>query len=151
MTEPSLDRAATAVGELSSSVRTLTQEVIASESLRTSKIKWIQRLLYVMVPAVVLLVIMAVSNFALLNRAADTAENVRSTNELLLGCLQPDTACNKANARASAALLDNIRQTQFVIAVCQRLNPVDKDPDGSGIVRCVQDYYPGFALPNKVG
>jgi hypothetical protein len=132
-------------------VRALTQEVVGSEELRTSKIRWIQKLLYVLVPGVALLVIMAISNFVLLNRITDTATSSRSTNELLLGCLQPGTQCYQLNKDQTAQLLDNIRQTQFVIAICQRRNPVEKDPTGTEIIKCVQDYYPGFVLPEKQG
>lgn len=149
MTDPSLDRATSAIGELSSSVRTLTGEVVRSETLRGRKIKVIQHVLFILVPSVILLVVLAVSNFALLNRVNATAASSKSTNELLLGCLQPNTTCNKVNVQKTAALLDQIRQTQFVIAVCQRKNPVDTDPLGVGLIHCVQNYYPGFTLPTK--
>lgn len=151
MPETSLDRATSAINNLSSTVSALHTEVVQSEALRTEKIKWIQRLLYVMVPAVVLLVLMAVSNFVLLSRINSAARAANSTNDLLLGCLQPSTPCAEENRKSTAAVLDQIRQTQFAIALCQRLNPIDKDPDGSGVVRCVQQYYPGFTLPPKTG
>lgn len=149
MTEPSLDRATTAIGELSGSVRSLHAEVVQAEALRTEKIRWIQRVLYVLVPAVLLLILLAVTNFVLLSRITAAADDARSTNELLLGCFQPNTTCSQESARASAERLNQIRQTQFVIAVCQRQNPVDKDPSGSGLIKCVQDYYPGFTLPSS--
>lgn len=151
MTDPSLDRAAAVIGDLAQDIRSLTREVATSEALRSSKIRWIQKLLYVLVPAIILLVIMAISNFALLSRVNATAASSKSTNELLLGCLQPNTTCNRINTEKTAALLNQIRQTQFVIAVCQRQNPIDTDPAGSGLIRCVQAYYPGFALPAKAG
>lgn len=151
MSETSLDRATVAIGELSTSVRSLHSEVVQSETLRTTKIKWIQRLLYVMVPAIVLLMLLAISNFVLLSKINAAASDARSTNTLLLGCLQPGTKCSDQNRRQTAAALDQIRQTQFAIALCQRLNPIDKDPDGTGVVRCVQQYYPNFTLPPKVG
>lgn len=149
MPETSLDRATAAIGELSGSVRALHGEVVQSESLRTTKIKWIQRQLIILVPAVVLLVLMAVTNFVLLARINQAAGDARSTNDLLLGCLQPSTPCSEQNRKQTGAVLEQIRQTQFAIAFCQRINPVDSDPDGAKVVRCVQEYYPGFALPPK--
>jgi hypothetical protein len=151
MTDPTLERATSAVGELSASVRSLTAEVISSEQLRTAKIRWIQKLLYLLIPAVALLVIMAASNFVLLGRIDRAAVDSRSTNELLLGCLRPGTTCNELNRTKTAQLLDNIRQTQFVIAVCQRQNPIEQDPSGEKLIACVQSYYPGFKLPPKTG
>ncbi len=150
MPETSLDRATAAIGELSGSVRALHGEVVQSENLRTEKIRWIQRLLYVLVPAVVLLVLMAISNFVLLSRINAAAEDARSTNQLLLGCFLPDSKCSQENKKSTAAVMDQIRQTQFAIALCQRQNPTDRDPTGSGLVACGQQYYPGFALPPKV-
>lgn len=144
-----LDRAAAAVGELSASVRQLSAEVLESEHLRSSKIRWLQRLMFVLIPAVALLVVLAISNFVLLHRVSVAAGQVQSTNTLLFSCLQPGTECNKANADAIATLLNSMRQTQFVIAVCQRQNPVTTDADGKDLVRCVQAYYPGFELPQK--
>jgi hypothetical protein len=151
MTDEGLDRAAGAIGDLSGSVRQLYAEVVQSESLRTAKIRWIQRLLYVLIPAVVLLVLLAITNFVLLARINSAARAANSTNELLLGCFLPDTKCSQENQKTTAAAMDQIRQTQFAIALCQRQNPVDKDPDGRGLVRCVQAYYPGFTLPPKAG
>jgi len=149
MPETSLDRATAAIGELSGSVRALHGEVVQSEALRTTKIKWIQRVLYVMVPAMVLMILLAVTNFVLLSRINQAASDARSTNDLLLGCLQPQSACSQQNQKATAAVMNQIRQTQFTIAFCQRINPIDQDPDGSGVIRCVQQYYPGFTLPPK--
>lgn len=150
MPDTSLDRATAAIGDLSTSVRSLHAEVVQSEALRTEKIRWIQRLLYVLVPAVVLLVLMAISNFVLLSRINAAADDASSTNQLLLGCFLPASRCSQENQKATATVMNQIRQTQFAIALCQRLNPVDKDPDGTGVIRCVQQYYPGFTLPPKV-
>jgi hypothetical protein len=149
MPETSLDRATAAIGELSSSVRALHGEVVQSESLRTTKVRWIQRVLYIMVPAMALLVLLAITNFVLLARINATAEDASSTNTLLLGCFQPGSRCSQENQKTTAAVMNQIRQTQFAIALCQRLNPADRDPAGSGFVRCVQQYYPGFTLPPK--
>jgi hypothetical protein len=147
VTEPSLDRATTAIGELSGSVRALHTEVVQAEALRTEKIRAIQRVLFVLAPCVVLLIVLAASNAVLLARTSEAANASRSTNELLLGCLQPGTKCSNTNATKTAEVLDRVRQTQFVIAVCQRQNPVDKDPDGARMQACVRRYYPGFTLP----
>jgi hypothetical protein len=149
MPEASLDRATAAIGELSGSVRALHSEVVQSESLRATKIKWIQRQLIILVPAVVLLVLLAATNFIVLTRINQAASDARSTNTLLLGCLQQGTRCSEQNRKATAAVMDQIRQTQFAIALCQRINPVDKDPTGAAVVSCVQDYYPGLVLPPK--
>jgi hypothetical protein len=150
MSDPSMDRATTAIGDLSISVRALHSEVVRSESLRTRKIKLIVAALFVLVPAVVLLVIMAATNFVLLSRTNEAASDAKSTNQLLYGCFQPGTTCSKQSAKNTGAALEQLRQTQFVIAVCQRLHPVDEDPEGVALVRCVQQYYPGFTLPQKV-
>lgn len=149
MTEPSLDRATTAIGELSGSVRTLHAEVVQAEALRTRKIKLISQVLFVLVPSVLLLLVLAITNFALLARTNDAARDAKSTNELLYGCFQPGTQCAVQTARSNAERLNQLRQTQFVIAICQRQNSVEKDPTGSGVVACVQSYYPGFSLPAK--
>lgn len=149
MAEHGLDRATTAIGELSGSVRALHAEVVQSESLRTEKIRWIQRILYVLVPAVILLVLMAIMNFVLLSRINTAARAASSTNTLLLGCFLPDTQCSQESQKSTAATMNQIRQTQFAIALCQRRYPVDTDPQGVGLVQCVQSYYPGFALPPK--
>lgn len=148
--DESLDRATAAIGELSGSVRELRAEVITSEHLRTEKIRIIQKVLYVLVPAVALLVIMAITNFVLLSRINATAADANSTNELLLGCFQPGTRCSEENAKKTAAFLNQGRQTSFVIAICQRQNPVAEDPAGTGLVKCVQEFYPNFSLPAKV-
>lgn len=148
-TDYGIERAVLAIGELSASVRTLTTEVTASEQLRASKIQWIQKLLYVLVPAVVLLVIMAVSNFVLLSRINATAADAKSTNDLLVGCFQPGSRCAELNAKKTEENINQLRQTQFVIAICQRQNPVTDDPKGARVIACVQQYYPGFELPAK--
>lgn len=149
MTEESFARAVAALTDLSGNVNALRIEAMQSEELRTEKIRWIQRLLYVLIPAVLLMVLMVIGNFFLLSRINSTAENARSTNTLLLGCFQPSSRCAEENRRATAAVMDQIRQTQFAIALCQRQNPIEQDPDGAGIVRCVQQYYPAFVLPPK--
>lgn len=147
--ETNLDRATTAIGELSGSVRALHTEVVRSEELRTDKIRWIQRLMYVLIPAVLLLMLMAVTNFVLLSRINETAADSQSTNELLLGCFKPGTTCSEGNKAQTAANLNHIRQTQFVIAVCQRQHPITTDADGADMIKCVQRYYPGFTLPDN--
>jgi hypothetical protein len=151
MTDEGLDRATVALGSLAESVQALHAEAVQGEALRTEKIRWIQRLLYVMVPAMVLLVIMAVTNFVLLARINSAAAAANSTNELLLGCFLPESKCSQENRKSTTAVMDQIRQTQFAIALCQRQNPTERDPDGEALVRCVQQFYPGFALPPKAG
>ncbi len=154
MSDPSLDRATTAIGELSKSVRSLHAEVVRSEVLRSRKIKLITKALAVLVPAVVLMLVLAVTNFVLLKKIDEAADDSRSTNQLLYGCLKPGTTCSNENARRTAEVMaqltNQLRQTQFVIAVCQRQNPVDEDPQGTAMVACVQRYYPGFTLPQRV-
>jgi hypothetical protein len=150
MSDPSLDRATTAIGHLSTAVRDLHAEVVQSETLRAQKIVLITRALIAMAAVAVLLVVLAVSNFVVLNRTNEAADDSRSTNQLLLGCFQPGTPCSMNNARNTAAALEQLRQTQFVIAVCQRLHPVTEDPEGTAMVACVQDYYPTFRLPTRV-
>ncbi len=150
MSDPSLERATAAIGDLSISVRALHKEVVQSESLRSRKIKLITAALFVLVPAVVLMLVMAVTNFVLLSNTNRAADEARSTNVLLYGCLKPGTTCSNENLKRTAEALNQLRQTQFVIAVCQRLHPVTEDPDGDAMVSCVQQYYPGFTLPPKV-
>jgi len=156
MTGPSIDRAATAVGELSGSVRLLTDEVKAAEALREEKIRWIQRSVIATGAAVAVLIILVVANFSLLSHTRDAAADAKSTNDLLLSCFQPNTHCSNESIKRSAAVLNEVRQTQFVIAVCQRQNPLPPNPtqaqvDGAlgRFQRCVQTYYPGFRLPPK--
>jgi len=132
-----------AVERLTTGVKDLKDELLTAEDQRATKIRAIQNLMFVVVPAVILLVILAITNFVVINKTSAISDTVA-------GCLRPNTPCSNANRDATRALLDQIRQTQFVIAVCQRQNPVDKDPDGTGIVTCVQQYYPGFQLPQKV-
>jgi hypothetical protein len=150
MTDPSLDRATAVVGELASSVRRLTEEVVASEALRTRKIRVIQQAMYVMVPAVVLLVVLAFTNFVLLSRVKDAADSAKNTNDLLVSCFQPGTECSNSSSQKTGEAINQLRQTQFVIAICQRQNPVTEDPNGTKIVSCVQRYYPNFRLPPQV-
>lgn len=151
MPDPSLDRATLAVGELRNLVGRLLDEVVESESLRAQKIRLIQQALYVLVPSVVLLIIMAITNFALLAKTRDAAADARATNQLIAGCLQPNTSCSNANASKMGDALNQIRQTQFVISVCMRQNPTAEDPAGKKMIKCVQAYYPNFSLPPKIG
>lgn len=149
MNDPSLDRATSAIGELSSSVRSLTGEVVQSEALRGRKIKAIQHVLYVLVPGVILLLILAFSNFALLSRVNKAAADAKSTNQLLLGCFQPGTQCSES-AKAQAAQRSNEgRQAIYVMLICLRLNPSAEDPNAVDVQKCVQQYYPNFVLPPK--
>lgn len=138
----SLDRASAAVGELSKSVRALTTEVMTSEALRAEKIKALQRLMYVLVPAVALLLGMAVTNFMLLSR-------VNGTNELFASCYRDGTECSNSNNARFTAALEQVRQTQFVMVICQRINPIGDDPDGTALRACVRTYYPTFELPAR--
>lgn len=147
MPDASLDRATAAIAELSANIRRFTAEVQQDELLRARKIKAIQKVLWVLVPSVLLLVIMAVTNFVLLSRVKDVAEDSSNTNELLVSCFQPNTACSKTNGERTRQALDQIRQTQFVIAICQRQNPITADPEGKKIIACVQQHYPNFTLP----
>lgn len=149
MPDVSLDRATAAIGELSANVRKFTTEVENSERLRTQKIRALYRLMYVVAPAVLLLLVLAITNFALLSKTRDAAADAKNTNDLLVGCFTPGTQCAELQKAQSDARINQIRQTQFVIAVCQRRNPVDEDPTATGMMACVQDYYPGFALPAK--
>ncbi len=141
--EPGSDLIAAEIGNLAQRVSALQDELVVAEKLRSAKIEALRRLMYVVVPAVVLLLIMAITNFVLINKTT-------SLSDTIAGCLKPRTECSEANRRAQADQLDRIRQTQFVIAICQRRNPVDKDPNGDGVVTCIQSYYPGFLLPEKV-
>jgi hypothetical protein len=149
--DPSLERAQTALTGLAAEVRKFTEEAKVLEQLRTRKIKSIQHLLYVLVPAMILLLIMAVTNFALLSQTRAAANDARRTNELLVSCFQPNTPCSSSSAQRTGDALNQIRQTQFVIAYCQRQNPVGEDPDGKDLVTCVQGFYPGFKLPLRAG
>ena len=150
MSDPSLDRATTAIGDLSISVRALHAEVVQSETLRSRKIKLITAALIVLVPATVLMLVMAITNFVLLNRTNEAADDSRSTNQLLYGCFQPGTTCSIENLKRTGEVMNQLRQTQFVIAVCQRLHPISEDPEGAALVACVQQYYPSFTLPPKI-
>lgn len=150
MADPSLDRATAALGNLSTSVRALTTEVVQSESLRTRKIKVIQHALLVLGAAVMLLVILAITNFVLLGRVNHAAADAKATNELLFGCFQPGTQCSESQrAQAMARGVAN-QQTTYVMLICLRLNPLAEDPDAIAVQRCVRQYYPGFSLPTKV-
>lgn len=151
MADPSLDRATAAVGELATIVRSLTVEVKASEDLRSRKIKAIQHMFYVVSGCIALLLLMAGTNFVLLNRVQDAAVSAKDTNDLLVSCFQPGTPCSATSAQRTGAALEQLRQTQFVIAICQRQNPVDVDPNGVRVIACVQRYYPTFTLPPQAG
>lgn len=142
-TADGLNRATSALGELAADIRTFTEEVQRSEQLRTEKIRWIQKVLFVLVPAVLLLLVGAVTNFVLLAR-------VTATNNLLFGCFTPNTQCSTASQQAAAVRSLEQKQTQFVIAICQRQNPISEDPEGTRMIRCVQTYYPTFRLPVQV-
>lgn len=150
MPEQSLDRATLAITDLATSVRTLTHEVERDEALRSRKVRAIEKVLYLLAPGVILLILLAVTNFVLLNRVQSAAEDAKSTNELVVSCLRPETPCGTANRESMEAVLDQIRQTQFVIAVCQRQNPITTDPEAKAVTACVQSYYPNFALPPRV-
>jgi hypothetical protein len=150
MNDPSLDRATQAIGGLSASVRDLHAEVVQSESLRTHKIRLIGHALIAVCVASVLLVVLAITNFMLLSRISTTAGDARSTNQLLYGCFVPGTKCSTENQKNTAAVMNQLRQTQFVIAVCQRQHPLTEDPAGVALVACVQRYYPTFVLPPQV-
>jgi hypothetical protein len=148
--DPSLDRAVTAIGDLSTSVRSLHAEVVQSETLRTRKIKLITAALIALVPATVLLIVLAATNIVLMSRINQAASDSRSTNQLLYGCMRPGTTCSNENLKRTGEVMDELRQTQFVIAVCQRQYPITEDPQGAALVSCVQRYYPTFTLPPRV-
>lgn len=147
MTDPSLDRAEVIVDQLSNSVRRLTDEVIHSEALRASKIRLIQKAMFVMIPAVILLLLLTFTNFVLLAKISDTATSAKNTNDLLVSCFQPSTPCSTTSQQRTGEALEQLRQTQFVIAICQRQNTIADDPNGLKVVKCVQSYYPQFTLP----
>lgn len=150
MAEQSIDRAATALATLARNVQDFTAEARELEKLRTRKIRALYLTLWVLVPAVILLIILAFSNFALLQRTKEAAADTRSTNQLLLGCFQPGTKCSDGQKALAMARSTEARQTTYVMLICLRLNPLDSDPNAVGVQRCVQQYYPGFQLPTKV-
>lgn len=139
----SLDRATSAIGELSGSVRALHAEVVQAEALRTAKIRWIQRVLYVLVPCVVLLVVLAISNFVLLARINGIAGDVRSTNTTLLDCINSTGECGRRNASNQGKVLDEVKRYELTVIYCARTNPQPVDPDGSAFVACINRLYPG--------
>lgn len=154
-TDP-LERAAEAVSSLSLSVLRLTSEVKAAETLREEKIRWLQRAVSVAGIAIGVLIILAITNFTMLNQTRSAAATSASTNTLLLGCFQPHSQCSDENAKKTASVFNQIRQTQFVIAICQRSTPLPSNPTPADVdrateklVACVQAYYPGFKLPPR--
>lgn len=147
-TDP-LDLTTEALGKLSISVRALSSEVERAEVLRTRKIKALQQVLYILVPAVLLLLVLAFTNFALLNKVATVASDSRSTNTLLLGCFQPGSKCAESAKQQQAQRALETEQQTYVMLICLRLNPAAEDPNATGAQKCVQQYYPGFKLPAK--
>lgn len=130
-------------------IRSLSQAVAAESEARNRKVKAIQRNSMFIAFGIMILLAVAVLNLVNTTRTNAIAEDANQTNELLLGCLTPGNECSEFNARQQANVLNLVRQTNFVVAFCQRTNPIDNDPDGSGLVACIQSYYPDFQLPSK--
>ena len=117
MTAPDADPFAHAVDALTEEVRKMRVDIAHSDGVRTTKIEAIRNLMWVVVPALILLLAMTITNLI----------QIRGTGETV----------------------DQVRQTGFVIALCQRQNPSALDPSGAGMVACVQEYFPDFRLPDK--
>lgn len=79
--------------------------------------------------------------------AQHSAKTVSDTNQLLLSCFDPNSQCGKQNATEQARQ----RQQSYVIASCQRANPVDLEQtpaqNEKKLLACINKYYPDLALP----
>lgn len=102
----------------------------------------------------VLLLLLAGVNFynTTVSRHAD--ESAQQTNKLLLGCYIPGDQCWQQNRDQQIAAQSQIRQTVFVISICQRSfpsNPNVLDPEGNTkkLLDCIHQYYPDLQLPPK--
>lgn len=149
MPDPSLDRAVVVLGELATTVRSFTAEARELERLRSKKIRALYTTLFVLVPAIALLIVLAITNFALLSKVKDTAADSKSTNTLLLGCFTPGSKCAEVSKQQQEVREQRNRQATYVMLYCLRLNPLEKDPNAIGVQRCVQQFYPGFVLPPR--
>lgn len=108
------------------------------------------RLGWLMVACMAVLVILAVFNAVNIatarTNAAQTAaiaRDSRSTNELLLDCLNAAGTCGKANAQQQRKILDEIKKYELTVIYCARTNPQNLDESGNKFIACVDRLYPG--------
>lgn len=108
------------------------------------------RLAWLLAAAMAVLMVMAVVNAVNISTArrsasqtADIARDARSTNQLLLDCLNATGSCGKQNAQAQKKILDEIKKYELTVIYCARTNPQQLDDSGSKFIACVDRLYPG--------
>lgn len=158
MTQPTNRTIIQAIDDLSSYVQDQTTAIRAESLARNRKVTWLQRLMFVVVPSLVLLVVLAVTNFVVISRVNGAASSAKDTQQTIASCLTPNTECSNQSKQQIADLNNTQRQTTFVLFVCARQfpnppNPTREEIDANTqkLVSCVQEYYPDFKLPPKVG
>lgn len=100
--------------------------------------------------AMVILVLIAVFNASnvlagrkLAQKTATIAQDTRSTNALLLDCLNSTGQCGRVNAREQALTLDEVKKYELTVLYCVRTNPQLVDKNGEKFLACVDRLYPG--------
>lgn len=135
------------IQNLTISATSLSTEVSENSLENTRKITWLQRSLFVMSAAIILLLGLAVTNFFILTHVNGVAKNAQQTNTILVDCFKPNTSCAKLTKKQNDDRNTEVRQTLLVLAKCQREHPAAIDPDGTKTLACVQKFYPGLAMP----
>lgn len=108
------------------------------------------RLGWLLAVAMSFLLIMAIFNAVSITTArrnaaqtAEIARDTRSTNQLLLDCLNATGSCGSANAAQQTRLLDEIKKYELTVLYCVRINPQVDDESGEQFLACVERLYPG--------
>lgn len=76
-------------------------------------------------------------------RQVAIAEQVALTNQFLLDCTNPTSACGKAGLASQDRLLGEVKKYELTGFYCIRNNPAGKDPDAEDFLKCMDRLYPG--------
>lgn len=126
------------------SIDKLSKAVYAESDARNKKVRQLARLSAAVALGTAVLIGGMALNAYNTTRTAEVSRDVQKTNDLLL--------------KSTTDLNNTQRQTVFVIAICQRQNPLPQNPTPAEVMEgttklkaCVTSYFPNFDLPPKVG
>jgi len=138
-------------------LRSLVEKVRDDAYMREKKVDLLEvglkqttRVMWLVAVVLALIFSMAIVNFNNVSAArrnaevtANVARNAQATNELLYGCLRPDTECSRSNQDAQRKILDEIKKYELTALYCLRINPGAEDPRGDEFIACINRLYPG--------
>lgn len=135
------------------------QVSIHEEALaRDRKVRTLQRVLVAVLAALVLLVIVVVTNLYTLKVQNDAAvdrsnaatiqrQQQKSILDAIQSCTQPGGSCFSSNREDTAKALLNLQKFELVTEYCQTVTP---SGDGAGYLTCIKKYAPPLA-PTTIG